>query len=162
MKLVELRGHNKPSLWAIVDDEDYDRVIEAGPWRRRVQSNTTYSQRSVFIDGRHTTQMLHNFITDWNMVDHIDHDGLNNQRSNLRRATRSQNNHNQRPRYGGTSQYKGVSLYKQRGKWFALLRIDGRLIYLGLFDDEVEAALAYDRHARIEFGEFAYLNFPDL
>lgn len=162
MKLIELRGRNKPSLWAMVDDDDYDRVIEAGPWFRLIDSNTTYVQRNIFVDGRRTGQKLHNFITDFDRVDHIDHDGLNNQRFNLRLATQRQNTQNTRPRRGGTSQYKGVSWDKQRGKWQVYIYIDSRQFHLGLFDDEVEAALTYDRRARIEFGEFAYLNFPDL
>jgi hypothetical protein len=162
MRLIELRGRNKPSIWAMVDDEDYDRVIEAGPWHRKVRSHTTYVYRAIYADGRQITQQLHNFITGFDRVDHIDHDGLNNQRLNLRLATQRQNMQNRRPLDACTSQYKGVCWHKRGGKWQATIRIDGIQTYLGMFDDEVEAALTYDHHARIEYGDFAYLNFPDV
>jgi hypothetical protein len=55
-----------------------------------------------------------------------------------------------------------VSWDKQYGKWRVQIQIDGHRVILDRFDDEIEAALAYDRRACIEFGEFAYLNFPDL
>jgi hypothetical protein len=95
-------------------------------------------------------------------VDHINGDGLDNRRSNLRLATGSQNQGNSRKRRDGvTSQYRGVSWNKRAGKWQALLRREGKLQYLGYFSDEEAAARAYDAAALEQWGSFARLNFPE-
>lgn len=93
-------------------------------------------------------------------VDHRDHNGLNNQRKNLRKATQSQNNGNLRKTPGRSSQFKGVSFRRDRGCWKSQIRFHGQLHFLGLFDCEKLAARAYDCAARQFFGEFALLNFP--
>lgn len=90
-------------------------------------------------------------------VDHIDGDGLNNRRSNLRIGTNSQNQANRRRAFGA-SRFKGVH-HEKRGKpWKAAIKISGEKIHLGSFDDEAEAARAYDRAALEHFGEFACTN----
>ena len=94
------------------------------------------------------------------VVDHIDGNGLNNRRSSLRICTHRQNMWNSRPR-GKGSKYKGVCWDKSRKRWIVVVRRGDLHIHLGRFDDEVEAARAYDRKAFELFGEFAYLNFPD-
>ncbi len=93
------------------------------------------------------------------VVDHIDGNGLNNRKSNLRVCTQGQNSLNSRPRRNCSSRYKGVSFYKRDKIWQAQIFYNFRTINIGRFDDEVEAALAYDRKAEELFGEFAYLNF---
>ena len=92
------------------------------------------------------------------VVDHINRNGLDNREANLRNCTRLQNLQN---RYwdAGQSQYRGVC--PQGDKWMATVGYNGETIYVGLFDDEVEAAKARDRKAYELAGEFAYLNFPD-
>jgi len=92
------------------------------------------------------------------LVDHKDGDSLNNQRENLRLATRRQNTANRRSRRG-SSQFVGVS--RHGDKWMAYIDYRGKHYHLGLFDDEVEAAKARDRKAWELHGEFAYLNFPE-
>ena len=92
------------------------------------------------------------------VVDHIDGNGLNNRRANLRLCTPRQNRRNTRPRRK-TSAFLGVS--RRGSKYLARIKHDGRQLYLGLFDDEIEAARARDRKACELFGEFAWLNFPD-
>ena len=91
-------------------------------------------------------------------VDHIDGNGLNNRRCNLRVCTARQNVVNRAP-CGGSSRFVGV--YRKRNKWQAEIRCEGKYFYLGLFDDEVEAAKARDRKAYELHGEYAYLNFPE-
>lgn len=93
------------------------------------------------------------------VVDHIDGNGLNNRKSNLRICTQAQNNLNSRPKRNCSSRYKGVSFYKRDKIWQVQIFHNSRTIFLGRFDDEIEAALAYDRKAAELFGEFAYLNF---
>lgn len=93
-------------------------------------------------------------------VDHIDGNGLNNCRWNLRLATNQQNLANAGPMEGGTSRFKGVSWHKRAGRWQAHHYGGGRSRYLGLYYTEEGAALAYDRAARELFGEYARLNFP--
>ncbi|MHC4521068.1 MAG: HNH endonuclease [Planctomycetota bacterium] len=92
------------------------------------------------------------------VVDHINRNGLDNREDNLRNCTRLQNLQN---RYwnAGQSQYRGVS--PQGDKWMAAIGYNGATIYVGLFDDEVEAARARDRKAYELASDFAYLNFPD-
>lgn len=95
------------------------------------------------------------------VVDHIDGDGLNNRRSNLRICTVRQNLQNQAKAPGCSSQYKGVHRDKRTGKFTAEIRPGRKQIHIGSFDDEIEAARAYDRKAIEFFGEFAWLNFPE-
>lgn len=90
-------------------------------------------------------------------IDHIDGNGLNNQKANLRECSRSQNNMNQH-KTSGTSKYKGVYYHKLRKKWSAFITLNRKAMYLGLFSSEIEAAEAYNTKAKELFGAFAYLN----
>ncbi len=92
------------------------------------------------------------------VVDHINRNGLDNREANLRNCTRLQNLQN-RYWHAGRSQYRGVC--PQGDKWMATVGYNGETIYVGLFDDEIEAAKARDRKAYALAGEFAYLNFPN-
>jgi hypothetical protein len=94
--------------------------------------------------------------------DHRDLDRLNNTRRNLRVATRQQNNCNRSTYvFKKSSSYKGVSWFKRDKNWMAYIKHNGKRFYLGYFSDEILAAKAYDEAARLYFGDYAKLNFPE-
>lgn len=149
---------------ALVDDEDYPRVAQYSWHAFAVHGDESrlYAVRGLRIDGRHTTQRMHAFVVGYPRPDHIDGNGLNNQRSNLRPATAVQNLANSGSRRGPTSRFKGVSWYALNGTWQVHIKTGGKSRYLGRFADEREAALVYDAAALAAWGEFARLNFPEV
>lgn len=148
---------------AIVDDADFDALVAAGPWTARPHGRTVYAQHYVRrADGRQTTQQLHVFLMGVRGIDHINGDGLDNRRSNLRVATHALNTANQRLRISNTSGFKGVSLLPESGRWMARCLVDGRRRSVGTFDTREDAAHAYDAAALIAWGDFARLNFPPI
>jgi len=94
------------------------------------------------------------------VVDHIDGNGFNIRRGNMRNCTNQQNMQNLRKSPRAGSRYKGVYYDKRRRTFSAKICHNGRSHHLGTFATEVEAAKAYDRKALELFGEFARLNFP--
>ncbi len=95
------------------------------------------------------------------LVDHIDHNGLNNTNANLRLATFTQNCQNQRRVSKKTSKYKGVYWNKNQEKWAAQITANKKSHHLGYFNDEIRAARIYDAAAQKYHADFAALNFPD-
>jgi hypothetical protein len=153
MMLVPVTG----DLWAQVDDGDFD-LVSLYRWCRFVDKHRIYARRFWTENGRQRGQFMHSLITGLPLVDHVDHDGLNNQRYNLRDGSGVVNARNSRS-FVGSSQFKGVSWHKVSRKWTAQIWYDGRLHGLGSFLDEEEAARAYDQAAVENFGDHAYLNF---
>lgn len=159
---IPLYGKNARGRVALIDEENYEL---ASQYRWRVQErvengkvvNGPYAVAHWKSGGKVRFIFMHTLLTGWARVDHKDHDGLNNQRSNLREATTAQNAQNKRKSPGFSSQYKGV--YLDRGRWRAVIRDNGKMRYLGYFPDEETAAHTYDAAAREAFGEFACTNF---
>jgi hypothetical protein len=150
--------------FALVDDEDFERINRFKWCVRSFRGRPHYAARGINRgDGRTETVLMHRVICDAPEVDHVNGDGLDNRRCNLRPATRSQNQANARPRvvYAGkpaTSTFKGVSFDKGTRKWRACIRVERRLRYLGVHESERAAALAYNAAALEHYGEFARLN----
>jgi hypothetical protein len=95
------------------------------------------------------------------VIDHRNVNSLDNRRDNLRHATRAQNNYNRRKtRKKTTSRFIGIHLEKRDCNWKVQIRNQGKLIYIGRYDNEIDAARAYDCAALKYHGEFARLNFP--
>jgi len=143
----------------LVDDADYERVMAAGPWHVLALkgSKPLYVQRNVRGDGKKMHQTLHRFLLDAGDldVDHINGDGLDNRRSNLRVATRSENLRNKGPQRSNTSGFKGVSWAKRARKWESQIRVDGKRRHLGYHPTPEAAHAAYCRAARELHGDFA-------
>lgn len=146
--------------FAIVDTEDYDHLSKH-KWCATKNSQTFYACRAR----RGKKVFMHRLIANAPaglLVDHIDGNGLNNQKHNLRLCTITQNARNRGPNRNASSRYKGISWSKCCKKWQARIRPNRKTIHLGLFDNEIQAGIAYDRKAEELFGEFAYLNFPSF
>lgn len=158
MKLIPLTQ----GKFAMVDDEDYaliSRFKWRAAWNKRGWRAVTNSINSKGKRGCIGMQRM--IIPGPEEVDHIDLDGLNNTKSNLRKSTRQQNMGNTRKRLvRTTSQYKGVSQSLSYSKKWQVYcgRSPGN--YVGTFSSEIEVAHAYDKAAIKRFGEFARINFP--
>jgi hypothetical protein len=146
---------------ALVDASDYPRIIAAGRWHARPHGKTVYAQRHITLpEGRRSTQQMHNFITGVIGIDHVNGDGLDNRRYNLRVTTQAQNATNTRRRSNNTSGFKGVSWHAECKAWRAQIRTGSKSYHLGLFATPEEAARAYDAAAIERFGQYARINFP--
>ena len=149
--------------FTIVDPADFYR-LNSFNWLTCGKNDNLYAARVIRTPtGRLNTILMHKEILDAPLgllVDHRNTDSLDNRRANLRLATPSQNSCNSRRDKSNTySRYRGVSFSKRKGKWFAAIRANGRKLWLGYFDNELDAAKAYDAAARKYHKEFAQLNF---
>jgi hypothetical protein len=158
MKQIFLKNKK---LWATVDNE-YFEFLNKFTW--------AYSRGYVVtnvrdcVSGKQFQLSLHRLIIGVSdpsvLVDHINHDTLDNRRENLRTATQRQNQQNQLPRLGKVSKYKGVCRNKYKTKWRAQIRTENGRLHLGEYDTEIEAAHVYDEAALKYHGKFAKVNFP--
>ncbi len=152
---------------AIVDEEDY-KWLSQWTWSHCPnRKKDGYAQRAIYLGaGKCRTVYMHRLImnaTDAIEVDHINQNGLDNRRCNLRFAD-SQNQFNRNKQKNNTSGYKGVWKKQdqhRKNPWFADIKCQNKRIRLGGFTTAEEAARAYDEKAKELHGEFACLNFPD-
>lgn len=164
---IDVSTRTYPYTIALIDSDDVLRVCSGVPWRvlKSKDHHTAYVVRDVCIGGKWTRQFLHRVILNApksQKVDHINRNGLDCRKSNLRLCTTSQNGANRakETKRKTASKYKGVSFVKRDSIWKAAVVLNQQEIYLGRFDLEVDAAKAYDDKAVELFGKFARLNFP--
>lgn len=154
MRRVPVSG---TSLFALVDDEDWDKVKE---WTWCLNKDG-YVVATVFR--QHTS--IHRLVMGHGPGDpdlhHKDQNKLNNQKYNLIQCSDSQNNAMRGKPKNNTSGYKGVVWRKDRQKWWARVMKDKKWHCAGTFTDIEQAARAYDKLAKLLFGDFACLNFPE-
>lgn len=147
---------------ALVDDEDYPRLSQYN-WCYSESSGGYALRNGQRINGKKTKHILmHREILgtpDGLDTDHQDGNRLNNQKHNLRPATKVQNQGNRAKTQNRTSKYKGVWFDRERDKFSSMIQVNGKRRFLGRFNSEIKAARAYDTAALKLFGEFAKLNF---
>ena len=139
-----------------VDDSDYDDLMLFKWYRKKVGVNIYAQTYWVLPNGKRMWINMHRMLLPKEKeVDHRDNNGLNNQRSNLRACSHSDNMKNRTIR--GTSKYRGVCLHL-RGRWIAHININGKQKHLGLFDNEIDAAIAYNKAAIATGNEYYVIN----
>ena len=152
MKLIPLTQ----GKYAMVDDEDYERLMSF-KWC----FDGVYAATNIKGIKRRKLRM-HRFVlglTDSKIFcDHKDHNSLNNQKENLRIVNNAQNICNSRSRRNSVSKFLGVCWHYKNKKWIAQITKDYKNKYIGSFDDEIQAAIAYNQEAVKLHGEFANLN----
>lgn len=153
--------------FTLVDDSDYYKLMRYKWYAHKIGiKDKYYAYRSIVKEKKGFSIGMHQQILGFppQMCDHVNGNGLDNRRENLRPATNQQNQHNQSIIKKGSSKYKGVSRhpgYNLKTHWRTRITINNKQKYLGSFLTEKEAAIRYDIEALRRFGEFAKLNFPD-
>lgn len=150
--------------FAKVDPEDYIWLSQFR-WYCNKRPHTSYAIRNAGEGAERRKVLMHREIarTPRHLVcDHINRQGLDNRKQNLRNCTKRENNLNQAGHRGSVSKYKGVYRKKRERRWAACIKSEGKHKHLGYFDSEVEAAKVYDEAAKKWHGEFAGLNFGSV
>jgi len=142
-------------LYAYVDAADFESLsrhawgLDSGYAARMEKGKRIYMHREIMQP------------PDDMVVDHMDHNRLNNCRSNLRVCTDDENRRNRGKRVGGASRFKGVYRSWRGRTWYARFGFKGEYFHLGTFNEEIEAARAYDYRAVECGGKYAWVNLPE-
>jgi len=146
---------------AFIDDQDYPLIIDHKWYAHRIH-NIWYAKTHVRKStGEPTKLSMHQLILNvlpGFEIDHINHDGLDNRKHNLRIVTCQQNQFNQKRHRRNSSRFKGVSWHSRWRRWQARVQFNHKRYHLGYFDNEQDAARAYNKAASRLFGKFACLN----
>jgi len=150
--------------YAIVDADDFLKLSKYKWHAKHKFGETFYAERLIKTRRPLKSISMHREIMNppkhlW--IDHINRNGLDNRKANLRFATPMQNAWNRTKPNIGSSKYRGVGKAKGPNPWRATIHHNGQKIHLGMFKNEIDAAKAYDTEAKKRRGEFAVLNFPD-
>lgn len=148
---------------AIIDKNDI-ALVEKYNWFSHKEGNNTYAYANILLkNGKRTCIKMHRILLGLknikSIADHKNKNGLDNRRENLRVCTKSQNAQNKRKLPNRSSKYKGVCFDKSRNVWISYIRKDYKMINLGRFNSEEDAARSYDAKAKDLFGEYASINF---
>lgn len=163
MKLIPLtRG-----MVALVDDCDYEELMKY-KWNAQKGGNSYYAGRRAGKRTSNKSNLMHRYImgdVKGTLCDHIDGNGLNNQKSNLRIANKQENGWNRKKAKNCISKFKGVTWHRKIHKWVASIILWENGIrkrkHIGCYEAEIDAALAYDAKARECFKEFAHPNIME-
>ena len=152
-------------VYTIVDEDVFYRLSHYKWFLKGCNSKKFYAARHIKT-GSGCTKLLNMHREIMNepkgfLVDHLDGNSLDNRRANLREATRSQNCQNVPKKKNTSSRFIGVNYSKEERKYRARISLNEKRIYLGRFDNEIDAAKAYDVAARKYYGEHAKVNFPE-
>lgn len=161
MKKILVTHKKYGDRYALIDDEDYE-YLSKFTWSLKKTSTNEYPRCNIWINGKRTSKQMHKLIfPNYKMIDHINGDGLDNTRKNLREVTKAQNNRNARKASDATrSKYKGVCLDKgsKKNPFRAYITVDYKRINLGQYSTEEKAAEVYNQAAIKYFGEYAKVN----
>lgn len=167
---IPLSSRKYPGMVALVDAEDYE-LVKGYKWhvsKAHKNYDIYYAVATMQPSSNRKMVSMHRLLLglkhgDKRIGEHMDGNGLDNRRTvNLRVATKQQNMFNQRPQSNRISKYKGVSWHDRACKWAANIKVNRKIIYLGIFWNQDEAAKAYDVAALKYHKEFARLNFPKI
>ncbi len=161
MKKIDISTEKYPDVFALVDDEDYERINKY-KWHAIKTKWGWYAMRAIYVPKMKSVKLymakeILRYVGG-KEVDHKNHNTLDNQKSNLRLCTSSQNSMNTRIRTDNVSGYKGVYFHRLAKKWLAQIVKDKKNYYLGLYNNKHDAGKAYNKKAKELFGEFAHLN----
>lgn len=160
MKQIELTK----GFFALVDDEDFE-YLNSVSWYAKCGDQTVYARRDKQKDNKKTKFWMHREILKLKdkslTVDHIDGNGLNNQKSNLRICTISENSKNMSMHKDNKSGYKGVSFMKTHKLWIAQLTVNYKRVLFSYHKTKEDAAKAYNEAAIKYHGKFAKLNYVE-
>ena len=153
MKKIPLNGKHGKGKFAIVDDDDYDELNKT-KWFATSHGKTFYVHKDYI---RKKTIHMHRVINKTPLgmeTDHVNRNGLDNRKCNLRSCNRSKNNMNTSLKANNTSGYRGVVKHSARKGWKAQIRLNNKYIHVGYFNSPEEASVAYCKKAKELFKEF--------